>query len=260
MHAMKKLLSALAGLALVLTATNALAAGPLKIGVSAEPYPPFTYKSSSGDWTGFEVELAEEICAQLEDRQCQITPTAWSGIIPALKSGKIDLIMTSMSITEKRDKVIDFTDPYYYTAGAYVAPKDMKVEIPEGLDGKILGVQAATTHANFAREALADTGVEIKTYEEQEQANRDLLAGRVDLILADQIAMGEFVERDSAQGLEIKATAPRHPAFGEGIGIGVREDDDELRRKLNEAIATVLENGSCTELSQKYFGQDICGG
>ncbi|HSH43069.1 MAG TPA: transporter substrate-binding domain-containing protein [Arenicellales bacterium] len=246
-----------AGLAALLTVATASAADPLKVGIAAEPYPPFTYKSADGSWTGFEVELAGAVCGEA-GLDCEITPTAWSGIIPALNSGKIDMIMTSMSITEERDKVIDFSDPYYYTRGAYVASADMDLEVPDGLDGKILGVQAATTHAAFAREALGNSGVEIKIYDTQEQANRDLLAGRVDVVLADQIPMAEFVERDEAAGYEIKEMAPKHPAFGEGIGIGLREDDDEIEDKLNAAIETVLGNGTCQELSQKYFGQDIC--
>lgn len=259
MNLIRYFCTAAAGLTALVAVATAAAADPLKVGISAEPYPPFTYKSADGSWTGFEVELAGAICDRIE-QECQITPTAWSGIIPALNSGKIDLIMTSMSITEDRDKVIDFTTPYYNTLGAYVASKDMDIDIPDGLNGKILGVQAATTHAAFARDALADTGVEIKIYDQQEQANRDLLAGRVDLILADQIAMAEFVERDDVSGYEIKDMAPRHPAFGDGIGIGLREDEDDLEANLNEAIDAVLSDGTCTELSEKYFGQDICGG
>ncbi|MDZ7714526.1 MAG: transporter substrate-binding domain-containing protein [Rhodovibrio sp.] len=194
---------------------GSLAAEPLKIGISGEPYPPFTYKSSSGGWTGFEVELADALCDRI-DRECTITPTAWSGIIPALNSGKIDVIMNSMSITEKRDRVIDFTDPYYYTAGAYVGPTDMDISIPDGLDGKVLGVQGATTHANFARAALSDTGVEVKIYNKQEQANRDLLAGRVDLILADEIAMQEFLEARQRLRLRDQGQDAQAPSLRRG--------------------------------------------
>ncbi|MBZ5876034.1 transporter substrate-binding domain-containing protein [Chromohalobacter israelensis] len=244
---------------LALSATSAMADEPLKIGISAEPYPPFTYKDADGSWTGFEVELGQAICAQM-DAACEITPTGWSGIFPALNSGKIDMIMNSLSITEKRKRVIAFSDPYYFTPSAYVTAKANDMQIPEDLDGKILGVQGSTTNATFARRSLADTGVELKVYDQQEQANRDLLAGRVDAILADEIAMTEFVERDSAQDFEIRATAPRADAFGDGVGIGLRQGDDALRDKLNAAIASVLDNGRCAELSQQYFGTDICGG
>ena len=256
----KKLFGALAGAMLVLGASApAGAAEPLRIGISAEPYPPFTYKASDGSWTGFEVELADAICARIP-YDCRITPTSWSGIIPALNSNKIDIIMTSMSITEKRDKVIDFTDPYYYTRGAYVAAKGMSLDPPDDLSGKILGVQAATTHAAFARQELKDVVSDIRIYDKQEQANRDLMAGRIDVVVADQIAMAEFVEREEAADYEIKGMAPKHPAFGEGIGIGVREDEDELQATLSRAIHEVIDNGTCAELSQKYFNQDICGG
>jgi polar amino acid transport system substrate-binding protein len=257
---MKRLTTALTALAGALgLAAGTAAAEPLKIGISAEPYPPFTYKSAEGDWTGFEVELADAICAEM-DRACTITPTGWGGIIPALNSGKIDVIMNSMSITAKRDEVIDFSDPYYYTRGAFVAANDAEIaEIPGDLEGMIMGVQGATTHANYARQELRGTVSRIQQYDKQEQANRDLLAGRVDVILADEIAMSAFVGREDVTSVEIKAKAPKHPAFGEGIGIGVREDDDQLTQDLNAAIETVLDNGTCTELSQKYFGTDICG-
>ncbi|HET8789933.1 MAG TPA: transporter substrate-binding domain-containing protein [Modicisalibacter sp.] len=255
---MKFSLIAAAGIAALILTTTTVAAEPLKIGISAEPYPPFTYKSSNGDWTGFEVELGLAICAEMQ-AECRITPTGWSGIFPALNAGKIDMIMNSLSITAARDKVIDFTVPYYFTPGAYVTAKGNDLQIPEGLDGKILGVQGSTTHASFARRALRDSGVEINVYNKQEQVNRDLLAGRVDVILADKVAMTEFIERDAAQGYEIRATAPRHEAYGEGVGIGLREDDDALEEQLNTAITAVLENGTCSQLSTQYFGTDICG-
>src|SRR5699024_3217376 len=104
---------------------------------------------SSGEWTGFEVEIAQAICEEM-NRECVTTPTAWSGIIPALNSGKIDMIIGSMSITDKRDKLVDFSKPYYNTGFAFVGPKSMDVELPQGLKGKILGVQSATMAAKHA--------------------------------------------------------------------------------------------------------------
>ncbi|MFM9268642.1 transporter substrate-binding domain-containing protein [Halomonas elongata] len=238
---------------------TAQAAEPLQIGISAEPYPPFTYTSSEGEWTGFEVELGMAICEAMET-ECEIKPTGWSGIIPSLKAGRIDMIMNSMSITKARQKVIDFTDPYYFTPGAYVAAGDQELSLPEGLDGLVLGVQSATTNATYARRALRDTGVDIRLYDQAEQVNRDLLSGRLDVILADEIAMNELVERDEAEGFEIKGTAPHHEAYGEGVGIGIRQGDSELKANLNAAIEQVQQDGTCSSLSEEYFGTDICTG
>ncbi|MBR2515511.1 MAG: transporter substrate-binding domain-containing protein [Halomonas sp.] len=236
---------------------TAQAAEPLKVGISGEPYPPFTYKAASGDWTGFEVELAHAFCDAMS-RECAITPTGWSGIIPSLNAGRIDMIMNSMSITDKRKRVIDFTRPYYFTPGAYVAASDQAFDIPDDLDGLVMGVQSATTNATYARRALRDSGVDIRLYDQAEQVNNDLLSGRLDVILADEIAMVQLLDRDEAEGFEIKATAPHHEAYGEGIGIGLRQGDDELRDTLNAAIATVIEDGTCASLSEQYLGTDVC--
>lgn len=236
---------------------TAQSADPLKIGISGEPYPPFTYKSASGDWTGFEIDLAHAICDAM-NRECEIAPTGWSGIIPSLNAGRIDMIMNSMSITEKRQRVIDFTRPYYFTPGAYVAASDLTLDIPEGLDGLIMGVQSATTNATYARRELRDSGVDIRLYDQAEQVNNDLLSGRLDVILADEIAMTQFLDRDEAATFEIKATAPHHEAYGEGIGIGLRKEDTALQADLNAAITTVIENGTCASLSEQYLGTDVC--
>ncbi|SDM52849.1 amino acid ABC transporter substrate-binding protein, PAAT family [Franzmannia pantelleriensis] len=236
---------------------TAQADAPLKVGISGEPYPPFTYKAASGDWTGFEVELAHAICDAM-GRDCEITPTGWSGIIPSLNAGRIDMIMNSMSITEQRQRVIDFTRPYYFTPGAYVAASDLTLDIPDDLDGLVMGVQSATTNAAYARRELRDSGVDIRLYDQAEQVNNDLLAGRLDLILADEIAMLQFLDRDEASDFEVKATAPHHEAYGEGIGIGLRQEDDALREALNAGIAAVIEDGTCGELSEQYLGTDVC--
>jgi polar amino acid transport system substrate-binding protein len=247
-----------AGLAATALGAGVAAADSLRVGFAAEPYPPFTYKSATGDWTGFEVELAEAVCAEM-NAECELAPTGWSGIIPALTSGRIDMIMGSMTINAERDEVIDFSQPYYNTAGAFVAPESLTIEGREDLDGLILGVQGATTHLSFAREELEPIVADIRIYDQQEQVNRDLLAGRLDVLLADEIAMAEFVDRDEASGLEIKYTTPPHPAYGEGIGVGVREEDDELTEQLNAALSEVIANGTCAEISMKYFEADICG-
>jgi polar amino acid transport system substrate-binding protein len=78
------------------------------------------------------------------------------------------------------------------------------------------------------------------------------------VILADEIAMNELVERDAADDFEIKGVAPHHAAYGDGVGVGLRQDDDALQESLNDAIEDVFEDGTCSRLSNKYFDTDIC--
>ena len=134
----------LAAAALATTAFTGALAEEVKVGIAAEPYPPFTSPDSSGKWVGWEIEFMDAICAEAK-LDCVVTPVAWDGIIPALTSGKIDMIIGSMSITEERLKTIDFSDKYYNTPTGIIGAKGDDFEAtPEGLSGKIIGVQVST--------------------------------------------------------------------------------------------------------------------
>jgi polar amino acid transport system substrate-binding protein len=101
---------------------SAASAETVRVGVAAEPYPPFTEPDASGNWTGWEIEFMNAVCAEAK-LDCVVTPVAWDGIIPALTSNKIDAIVGSMSITEERMKTIDFSDKYYNTPSVIATAK-----------------------------------------------------------------------------------------------------------------------------------------
>jgi polar amino acid transport system substrate-binding protein len=248
--------------ALILTASAAFAqAQQVKVGIAAEPYPPFTSPDASGKWVGWEVDIIDAICAEAK-LDCAITPVAWDGIIPSLTSKKIDLIMSSMSITEERKKTIDFSDKYYNTPTGVVGAKGVEMDAtPEGLKDKIIGVQVSTIHEAYAKKHFGDSAAEIKIYQTQDEANQDLAAGRIDAIQADSIALDAFLQSDQGKGCcEMKGTVADDPAvLGEGVGAGVRKEDTELKEKLNTAIKTIRENGKYEEISKKYFDFNIYG-
>ncbi|WP_308917890.1 transporter substrate-binding domain-containing protein [Jannaschia sp. LMIT008] len=242
--------------AAVIAATPLAAQDAVRIGIAAEPYPPFASRDASGTWAGWEVDVIEAVCAAAE-LTCEVTPTAWDGIIPSLTGGQIDAIMASMSITEERMQTIDFTDAYYRTPAVIVADASMDIEpTPDSLAGKILGVQASTTHQSYANEYFADA--EIRVYQTQDAANQDLVAGRLDAIQADSIAMSDFVGSDAGACCEIKGAVADDPAIlGRGVGAGVRKGDDALREALNAGIARILEDGTHAEITERYFDTSI---
>jgi polar amino acid transport system substrate-binding protein len=249
---------AAAALMVAATAFGAAAQEPLKVAFGAEPYPPFTEADAAGNWQGFEIDFAQALCKEMQV-ECEPAPIAWDGIIPALTSGQVDMIVGSMSITEERKQAIAFSDRYYYTSSVFVAPKGSNLEAtPEGLSGKVLGVQTGTTNADYAQKAFPE-GVEIKFYNTQDEVNADLAAGRIDVMLADQIAMDAFVKSEQGKDMEIVATAPADPAFGEGIGVGVRKEDTELLAKVNAAIKSLLDSGEYDRIAKQYFDFDIYG-
>lgn len=244
--------------AAALLSAGAAAAETVKIGIAAEPYPPFAVPDSAGNWSGWEVEIAKAICAA-QDMTCEITPTGWDGIIPSLMGEQIDAIMASMSITEERAKQIDFTDHYYKTPAVIVTAKGSGITPDDaGLSGKIVGVQASTTHQTYAQKHFEDVAAEIRIYQTQDEANQDLYAGRIDAVQADSIAMADFVASDIGACCEIVGAVEDDVAvLGQGIGAGVRKGDDALREQLNAGIAAILENGTHDEITQKYFSTTI---
>jgi len=242
-------------------AMGAAKADQVKIGVAAEPYPPFTSPDATGKWVGWEIDFIDAVCAQ-EKLDCVITPVAWDGIIPALTTKKIDLIVSSMSITDERKKTIDFSDKYYNTLPAIIGPKDQKFgATPDDLKGKVLGVQVSTTHAVYAKKHFSGAQ-EIKEYQTQDEANQDLAAGRLDAVQADSIALTEYLKSDQGKACcDLKGmVAPDDEVLGPGVGAGVRKEDTALKEKINAGIKAIRANGKYDEISKKYFDFDIYGG
>lgn len=252
-----KVITAIAAFGLTLAAQAAYAE-TVRVGVAAEPYPPFTEPDAAGNWTGWEIEFMNAVCAEAK-LDCVVTPVSWDGIIPALTTNKIDAIIGSMSITEERMKTIDFSDKYYNTPSVIATAKGSGIT-PDaaGLKGKIVGVQVSTIHQDYVTAHFGDVAAEIKEYQTQDEANQDLAAGRVDAIMADSLAVDAFVKSDTC--CEIVGAVADDPAIlGAGVGIGLRKGDDELRGKFNKAIAAIRENGTYAEFSKAYFDFDIYG-
>lgn len=251
-----------AALALALTVAGAMAASAeqIKVGFSPEAYPPFYSADASGNWTGWEVEIVNAICAEAK-LECELTPIPWDGLIPALTTKKIDTIMNSMSITEERKKSIDFSDKYYNTPTAVIGAKGQDFEAtPEGLKDKIIGVQVSTIHAAYVKKHFTEAA-EVKEYQTQDEANQDLAAGRIDATQADSIALDAFLKSEQgAACCDLKGyVADDLEILGPGVGAGVRKEDTELKEKINAAIKAIRENGKYDEITKKYFDFDIYG-
>ena len=167
--------------------------------------------------------------------------------------------MSSMSITEERQKTIQFSDKYYNTPAVIVAPKSSAVSgDAASVNGKIVGVQVSTTHANYVEKHFGDAT--IKTYNTFDEHNQDLVAGRVDAVVGDSLAMQPFLTSDTGACCEIKGELNDVAVFGPGVGVGMRKEDTELAAKFNAAIKKIREDGTFDEISKKYFNFDIYGG
>ncbi|MCA3034086.1 MAG: ABC transporter substrate-binding protein, partial [Rhodocyclaceae bacterium] len=219
-------------------------AQPKKVRLGVEgAYPPFSEIDTSGKLKGFDIDIANALCAQMKV-ECVFVQLAFDGMIPALNSRKIDAVIASMSITDERKKAVDFTDRYYKTPAQFVVKKGSTLEVtPAGLKGKRVGVQRSTIHDRFVGENFKSA--DIVRYTKQDEVFLDLASGRVDAAVLDMIAAQVgFLKTPQGKNFHFVGPVYDDPKyFGVGAGIALRKGDNSLREDFNKAIAAIRANG-----------------
>lgn len=223
-------------------------------------YPPFSWTEPSGELKGFDVDMANALCKELQAK-CKIVAQDWDGIIPSLLARKYDAIIAAMSITEERKKKVDFTGKYALIPNKFVAKKGTDIEFTkEGLKGVKVGVQRATTHDKYLTDNYGGS-VSIVRYGSFDDAYLDLKAGRIATILGDASALEEgLLNKSGGDGYEFIGPSLTDPKwFGDGFGIAVRKQDKDLTKQLDQAIKSLREKGIYQEIAAKYFAYDVYG-
>jgi len=244
---MKKTIIGAALMAFAMSAT-VQAEDALRIGTEGA-YPPFNNVNADGELVGFDVDIANALCAEMK-RECELVAQDWDGIIPALVNNKYDAIIASMSITEERMQAIDFTDPYYSNYLSVIAAADTTVT-QETLGDAAIGAQRSTIGSQWAEDTLGSRA-DIKLYDTLPAAFSDLQAGRVDTVIADFLPGAEWIGQNDGFSF-----VGERIDIEDKIGIGIRKGESELADALNAALAAIRENGTYEEISVKYFGVDI---
>ncbi|MGR3496091.1 transporter substrate-binding domain-containing protein [Citreimonas sp.] len=223
-------------------------------------YPAFNYTESDGSVAGFEIDLGNAMCAQLEI-ECEWVTQDWDGIIPGLQAQRYDAIIASLYITDERREVIGFSDKYYQVPSRFLVPSDSALEISaEGLEGAVVGTQRATSFERYLTDNMP--GVELRLYGTMDEAYLDLASGRLDAVMGDVVAIQDgFLGTPDGEGFELRG--PEFTGaewFGYGAGVGVRQEDQHIADAFSDAIQALRENGTYQEISDKWFGLDVYGG
>ena len=217
-------------------------------------YPPFNSINESGQIVGFDIDIGMALCEKMQVK-CTVVAQDWDGIIPALVAGKYDVIIASMFITDERKKVVSFTDPYYAAAMTHVTAKgsDIKEFTDAALKGKTVGAQSSTTQAAYIQKMYPSA--DIRLYKTQDEANLDMANGRLDVMVGDVIPMLDWTTKtEDGKCCEIVGAPITDKAFvGDGVGMAVRQEDNDLREKLNKALADILTDGTYKKINDKYF-------
>jgi len=235
------------------------AAEPLRVGMECT-YAPFNFKTAAGELDGYDVDVAKGV-AKILDVKLEFVCQKWDGMIPALLANKFDLVIASMSITEKRLKKMDFSESYRISVGRLVGKKNANMKlfddagkpIAENFAGLKIGVGRATTYASWFEAKLPKANVVF--YDSSDAMYIDLVNGRTDAIMTNPMkAFLKFLSKDDGAGFEfVSPQIDEQEFFGVGVGIGLRKGNDELRKKLDAAVIKLSTDGSLEKYALKYF-------
>ncbi|HEY6631733.1 MAG TPA: transporter substrate-binding domain-containing protein [Rhizobiaceae bacterium] len=251
---MSKLVRLVAAVSAALLSCQALAEEKVVVGTEGA-YPPFNNLTPAGELVGFDVDIAKALCARMAV-ECSFVAVDWDGLIPALQSGKIDVIAASLTITEERRKHVLFTNRYYATPLAIVARREAGLATTEAsaFAGRTLGVQGQTWQAEYAATTFGAAGAELKLYPSQVEAMLDLSSGRLDAVLSDKIQLIDWMKFEGAACCTMVGDVPGTAAEA---GLAVRLEDVELRDRLQAALDAILADGAYDAIRKRYFDFDI---
>jgi polar amino acid transport system substrate-binding protein len=228
------------------------------------PYRPFEYETTSGELTGFDVDIAQAVFEDQLGVNYEFKPTSFDSIIPSLNNGNFRIIMSAMTINDTRDEKVDFSDPYFTAYQTIIVRADSSISSRGDLEGTVVGVQKGTTGANAAEELQSefDGNIELNRYDQIPAAFQALKNGQVSAVINDNTVNAEFASQEDniefieGEGAAVEAGQDAPPYLTltvENYGIAFREDDSEFLERVDEALATIKNNGTYDEIYSEYF-------
>ncbi|SEO66656.1 amino acid ABC transporter substrate-binding protein, PAAT family (TC 3.A.1.3.-) [Halogranum amylolyticum] len=238
---------------------------PDKVVIGSDiPYRPFEYETAAGELKGFDVEIARAVFDEQLGVTSEFKKTSFDTIIASLNQGNFRVIMSAMTINDERAQQVDFSEPYFTAYQTIVVRQDSDIDSKEALKGTTVGVQKGTTGLDAAQGLQEEFGgdLELKEYDQITGAFDALSNGQVQAVINDNTVNAEFVnnqdgfrfvEGEGAAAEEGENAPPYLTLTVENYGIAFRQDDDEFREQVNEALAAVRESGTYDDIYSNYF-------
>ncbi|KAJ9430694.1 octopine/nopaline transport system substrate-binding protein [Candidatus Pantoea symbiotica] len=269
-----------ASVGMLLLASSALVQakdfGTLKFATEAA-YPPFNQSTPNGKIVGYEPDMVAEI-AKRAGFKYEIVAQKWSGMIPGLVDGKYDAVIDAVTVTPKREEVVDFSRQYTVSVSGFVTLKGSAVDTLPGngevvladdeagmtksidalkakFKGKTIAVQVATIQADFLNKYLADVAT-IRTYQAGPETFADLLNGRVDAVMASRTNLNAYVKKH-ADTVNSTGYGFSGGVLGQGSAIAIQKNNPELKAALDNALNSMIKDGTLKQLSEKWFGENV---
>ncbi|MDP3841340.1 MAG: ABC transporter substrate-binding protein [Oxalobacteraceae bacterium] len=253
-----KHLAAIVGLSF---AVSVQAAGMKELRVGQDPtYEPFEYKTPDGKLVGFEVDIANALCAEMK-MKCVFFDQSWEGIIPSLLAKKYDVIISSMSMTDERKKAVSFSDKIYNTPSRVIVKRGSGIDGSKAsLKGKKIGVLKGSTQESYANKVFAKAGATVVGYGSTQDSYLDMASGRLDALVADIVEVkAGLLNKPEGKPFELVGADLDDPSFKVGTGAALRKQDAKLKEQINVAIKAIHANGTYQKIAGKYFDFDVYG-
>jgi cystine transport system permease protein len=214
-------------------------------------YPPFTFHDpSSNDLTGYDIEVIEAV-ADEAGWDLEFVEAPFDAIFPALDSGRVDVIANQITINDERKARYLFSTPYTYSRGVIVTAADNDdIKTLDDLEGKVAAESETSNWAQVAR----DAGADVRSVDQFAQAAELLVQGRVDVIVNDNIAVLDYLASTGSDEIKIAGEAGDEVS---AQALTFRQDDPELQQQADDALATLADDGTLADISDKYFGADV---
>ncbi|MGP5537704.1 ABC transporter substrate-binding protein [Psychrobacter glacincola] len=219
----------------------------LRIGTEGA-YAPFNYTNADGTLGGFDVDIANAICADMQVT-CEITAQDWDGIIPGLKAGKYDAIVAAMSVTPEREQQVSFTEPYFSNTLVFLAKKDSSFDPSnsDDINAHSIAAQRSTISSQWLENAYPNA--DMKLYDTLSNAFLDLGSNRVDAMVSDKLPALEWLGSTSGSQYALKG---QEIDINDNFAIAVRPGD-ALQAKINKSLVNIKADGTYDKINQKYF-------
>jgi polar amino acid transport system substrate-binding protein len=222
--------------------------------LTTDDYPPLNYTREDGSLSGFNVDIARAVCKEL-DIGCTIQTRQWDTLVDALATGKGDAVIASIASSDALRTLIDFSLPYYKTPARFLARKDGPAIplTPAGLTGQTVGVVGGTAHEVYLK--LFFPGAVAKPFASLADLESALKSKTIAIAFADGVTVSIWLTGEDASNCCEFRGGPYLEGrfFGEGVGIAMRKEDDELRKAFNWALSAIMRNGVYAEIYMKYF-------
>jgi octopine/nopaline transport system substrate-binding protein len=252
------------GVAIAMTATASAAAdGMLKVGTEGEA-PPFSMADANGNVTGFDVDVANAICAKLKVK-CAFVLQTYDTLIPAIDRKRFDVIISGLGITPERQKKIAFSIPYASSPQYFIVAKNSPLAkitsldaIKKALADKTVGVVTGTIYARFIAKNIPTAN--IKSYDSLNQLESDLEAKRIDAAFDDAASWTDFLPTPAGADfarVNVKVVpSDDMTTLSPGMAVGLRLTDTALKQKIDDALCAIIKSGDMKAMSGKWFHDD----